>query len=111
MMPSAPQEAPRGTRASQMSIGKPPSASMTLSSLLPALTTAFAVAIFVLDSLTKINVTIAVLYVVAVMMSASFCVRREVLAVSGACMVLTMVSFVVMRGKHYNDTSVGQRRR
>jgi hypothetical protein len=31
MMPSAPQEAPRGTRASQMSIGEPPSASMRLS--------------------------------------------------------------------------------
>jgi hypothetical protein len=33
MVPSAPQEAPRGTRASQMSIGKPPSASSSRNSL------------------------------------------------------------------------------
>ena len=88
--------------------GQTPSPSMTFSPLLPALTAAFAIAIFVLDSLTKINVTIAVLYVVVVMMSVSFCTRREVLAVSGACMALTVLSFVIMHRRDYDDTSVGR---
>jgi hypothetical protein len=77
--------------------GQTPSASMTFSPLLPAFTVPFAMAIFVLDSLTKIDVTIAVLYVVVVLMSASFCTRREVLVVSGACMALTVLTFAIMR--------------
>jgi two-component system sensor kinase FixL len=88
--------------------GPTPSALMTFPSFLPALTAAFAVAIFVLDSLTKINMAIAVLYVVVVMMSVSFCTRRAVLAVSGACMAMTVLSFVIMHGKDYDDTSAGR---
>src|SRR5216684_4990243 len=81
---------------------------MTSSPLLPALTAAVAIAIFVLDSLTRINVAIAVLYVVVVMMSIRFCSRRRVLAVSGACMALTVLAFVIMHGKDYDDTSIGR---
>jgi two-component system, LuxR family, sensor kinase FixL len=81
---------------------------MTFSPLLPALTATIAIAIFVLDSLTRINMAIAVLYVVVVMMSAGFCTRREVIAVSGACMVLTVLGFVIMQGNDYDDTSIGQ---
>jgi PAS domain S-box-containing protein len=78
------------------------------SSLLPALTLGFAIAIFALDSLTKINMAIAVLYVVVVMVSVSFLKRRSVLAVSGACMALTVLAFVIMHGKDYDDTSIGR---
>jgi two-component system sensor kinase FixL len=81
---------------------------MTSSPLLPALTAAVAIAIFVLDSLTRINVAIAVLYVVVVMMSIRFCSRRRVLAVSGACMALTVLAFVIMHSKDYDDTSIGR---
>jgi PAS domain S-box-containing protein len=58
--------------------------------------------------MTKINITVAVLYVAVVMMSASFCGRRGVLAVSGVCMVLTVSGFLIMHGKDYDRTSVGR---
>src|ERR1700682_1637252 len=90
-------------RASQ---GTPSSATM-LSPLLSALAASLARAI-VLDSLTKINMAVAVLYVVVVMMSVSFCARRQVLIVSGACMVLTVLAFVIMHGKDYDSTSIGR---
>jgi two-component system, LuxR family, sensor kinase FixL len=88
--------------------GAPAAASITRSPLLPALAATFAIAIFVFDTLTKINIAIAVLYVAVVMMSVNFCARRGVLAVSGACMVLTVLSFVIVHGKNYDDTSVGR---
>jgi len=100
-----PPSAPTNTLPSG---GSTPSASTTFPPFLPALTTAFAIGIFVLDSLTKINMAIAVLYVVVVLMSVSFCTQRGVLAVSGACMTMTVLSFVIMHRKDYDDTSIGR---
>jgi two-component system sensor kinase FixL len=87
--------------------GAPP-ASFKPSSLLPALTIVLAIAIFLLDSLTKVNIAIAVLYVAVVMMSVSFLPQRGVLAVSGLCMILAVLSFVIMHGENYDETSVGR---
>ncbi|SEF10307.1 PAS domain S-box-containing protein [Rhizobiales bacterium GAS191] len=86
----------------------PRPASRALSPFLPAFAAAFAIAIFVLDATTKIDIAIAVLYVAVVLMSVSFCSPRGVLAVSGACMVLTVLAFVIMHRRDYDDTSVGR---
>ena len=80
-----------------------------LSSLIPALTVVLAVVIFLLDTLTRVNIAIAVLYVAVVMLSVSFLPRRGVLMVSGLCMILAVLSFIVMHGKNYTDeTALGR---
>jgi hypothetical protein len=88
--------------------GQTPSPSITLSPPLPAFTAAFAIVLFVSNSPAKINVTTTVFCVAILIMSVSFYTGPGVLAVSGACMALTVLSFIIMRAKDYDDTSVGR---
>jgi two-component system, LuxR family, sensor kinase FixL len=99
---------PRPTLAKMLVCLGARSAPITLSPFLPAFAAAFTIAIFDLDAFTKINIAVAVLYVAVVLMSVSFCSQRGVLAVSGTCMALTMLAFVIMHGENYDDTSVGR---
>jgi PAS domain S-box-containing protein len=62
---------------------------------LPAVAAIFAVAVFIIDAFIAIDIAIAVLYVAVVIMSITFCDRRGVLAVSMACMGLTVLAFVI----------------
>ena len=62
---------------------------------LPALALALALAIFFIDTFIEGDIAIAVLYVAVVLMSITFCNRSGVLAVSAACMGLTVLAFVL----------------
>ena len=63
------------------------------SPILPLATAALAVAIFVIDTVTNLEIAIAVLYVAVVLMSVGFCQKRGVILVSLACVALTVLSF------------------
>lgn len=56
-------------------------------------------AIFVIDTITDLEIAVAVFYIVVVLMSVSFCRTRGVILVSAGCMGLTIVSyFLTPRG-------------
>lgn len=61
-----------------------------------------AVAIFVADTVTDLEIAVAVFYVAVVLMSVRFCRKRGVVAVSAACMVLTLVSFLLTLGGSFS---------
>ena len=68
------------------------------SSFLPVVAAAFAIAIFLADTLTTLDIAVAVLYVVVVLMAANFLERRGVLLVGLGCMALTVVSYLLSHG-------------
>jgi PAS domain S-box-containing protein len=63
------------------------------SALLPGATAALATAIFVADTITEIDIAIAVLYVAVVLMAARFCRPRGVVFVAAGCVALTVLSY------------------
>jgi PAS domain S-box-containing protein len=54
-----------------------------------------AIGIFVIDTLTTLDIAIAVLYVVVVLLAANVFQRRGVLLVSSGCMALTVVAYLL----------------
>lgn len=66
-----------------------------ISSILPSVAAALAAGIFVLDTVTDLEIAVAVLYVAVVLMSVGFCRRRGVILVSLGCMALTIVSYTL----------------
>jgi C4-dicarboxylate-specific signal transduction histidine kinase len=64
---------------------------------LPAVTAILALAIFVLDSITRLEIAVAVFYVAVVLLSQSFCNRRGVLFTASACVALTVLSYLLTR--------------
>ena len=60
---------------------------------LPVATVAAAIAIFIADTVTDIDVAFAVLYVVVILMAARFLSARGVMLVAAGCVVLTVVSY------------------
>jgi PAS domain S-box-containing protein len=61
----------------------------------PIVALGLAVAIFIIDAFVDVDIAIAVLYVAVVLMSITFSDRRGVLAVSAACLVLTVLAFAL----------------
>jgi PAS domain S-box-containing protein len=59
---------------------------------------ALAIGIFVIDTLTTLDIAIAVLYVAVVLMAANFLERRGVLLVSAGCLALTVFGFLLSHG-------------
>ncbi len=72
---------------------QPRSAGNVPSALLPAVTAAFAALIFVVDTVTDLEIAVAVLYVAVVLMAARFCRARGVVYVALGCVGLTVLSF------------------
>ena len=62
--------------------------------VVPALTAVVAVAIFVVDTLTPLDLAVAVLYVAVVLLAVDFAGYTGILAIAAGCAVLTIVSFV-----------------
>jgi PAS domain S-box-containing protein len=62
---------------------------------LPVATAALATGIFVADTITKIDIAVAVLYVAVVLMASRFCRPRGLVLVAVGCAVLTLLSYVV----------------
>lgn len=63
--------------------------------VLPLLTAALALAIFLFDSFSPMKIAVAVLYAVVILMSAGFLDRRGVLLAALGCGGLTVVGFLV----------------
>ena len=68
------------------------------SSILPVVTAALAIAIFVLDTVTDLEIAAAVFYVAVVLMSVRFCQKRGVVLVAATCRALTISSFFLTPG-------------
>ena len=68
------------------------------SSILPFATAALAIGIFVFDTVTDLEIAVAVLYVAVVLMSVGFSGKRGVVLVSLGCMALTILSYFLTRG-------------
>jgi signal transduction histidine kinase len=62
---------------------------------LPLATAFLTVAIFVVDTLTRYEISAATFYVVVVLLSLRFCRAQGVIKVSATCVVLTIVSYVL----------------
>ena len=74
---------------------------------LPALIcSAWAGCIFVLDTFTPFEFSVAVLYVLAVLIAATYLSRRAVLAAAACCTALTLVSLVLVHHPHFPGTAL-----
>ena len=73
-------------------------AALSTSVLAPLLAGLFAIAVFVVDTVTPLDIAVAVLYVVVVLMAANYFQLRGVLLVAMGCLALTVVSFLVSHG-------------
>jgi len=68
---------------------------LTASPILPVAVAGLAIVIFVIDSMTDQGIAIAVFYVVVVFLAVFFSGARGVLLVSGGCMALTLLSYLL----------------
>jgi signal transduction histidine kinase len=66
--------------------------------MLPVMATALALAIFLVDTATTLDIAIAVLYVVVVLLCANFLNTRGVVLVASGCAALTVASFLLSHG-------------
>ncbi len=64
----------------------------------PALAAGLALAIFLADTFTPIDVAIAVLYVGVVLLSLNFASPRQLLLIGAACALLTVLGFLLSHG-------------
>jgi two-component system, LuxR family, sensor kinase FixL len=64
----------------------------------PLLVGMFAIGVFIVDTVTPLDIAIAVLYALIVLAAASYFQIRGVLLVSLGCLALTVVSFIVSHG-------------
>ena len=74
--------------------------------LLPLVAGVCAVAIFILDTVTELEIAAAVLYVAVVLMAVSFCQARGVLFITAGCMALTVLSHFLSPGSKLGVTAV-----
>jgi two-component system sensor kinase FixL len=73
-------------------------AALSASILPPMIAGLFAIAVFIVDTITPLDIAVAVLYVVVVLMAANYFDLRGVLLVSMGCLVLTVLSFLIAHG-------------
>jgi two-component system sensor kinase FixL len=79
-------------------IQKSTPAALSASILPPMIAGLFAIAVFIVDTITPLDIAVAVLYVVVVLMAANYFNLRGVLLVSMGCLVLTVLSFLIAHG-------------
>ena len=65
------------------------------SAFLPIATAAFAIAIFIGDTITQLEIAVGVFYVAVVLLAARFCRARGVVVVAAGCVGLTLLSYVL----------------
>src|SRR5882757_3460560 len=80
------------------------SAPVRPSLMMPSLAAIVAVAIFVVDTVTPLDIAIAVLYVAVVLLAMDFVGRKGVLIVAAGCAALTVLSYVIT---HEHDPASG----
>jgi PAS domain S-box-containing protein len=67
-----------------------------------------ALAVFVIDAFTMIDIAVAVLYVTVVLLVASVGSRAMTTNVAWGCVALTLLGFIVSHNGHYSDGSVAR---
>lgn len=70
---------------------------------MPLIATALALAIFVVDTVTSLDIAIAVLYVAVVLLTMDFAGQEGILVVAAGCVVLTLLSFAIAHGAEANS--------
>ncbi|HZX84313.1 MAG TPA: PAS domain-containing protein, partial [Reyranella sp.] len=80
------------------------SAPVRPSLLLPSLAAIVAIGIFVVDTVTPLDIAVAVLYVAVVLLAMDFAGRNGILIVAGGCAALTVLSYAITHG---HDPSSG----
>ena len=71
----------------------PPLAVHGVPGLVALFTGLFAIAVFIVDTVTPLDIAVAVLYVVVVLLAAQYVSRRDVLIVAVGCIALTLLSY------------------
>lgn len=66
---------------------------------MPVLAAIAAIVIFVIDTVTPLDIAVAVLYVAVVLLAMDFAGRQGILVVAGACAGLTLLSFAITHGE------------
>ncbi|MFA5901026.1 MAG: ATP-binding protein [Hyphomicrobium sp.] len=84
---------------------RPVRSSTTQPWLRPAVAVALAAAIFAVDAFTLLGMAVAVLYVLVVLISATFCDRRRVVWIAVGCAALTVLAFAVSHGIDLDSTA------
>jgi signal transduction histidine kinase len=79
--------------------GEPPARVVGSSYVRPITAAAFAIGIFLLDTLTPLEIAVGVLYVAVVLMAINLYRARGVLLVCFGCMALTMLSYALKQGE------------
>lgn len=72
--------------------------------LMPSLAAVAAIAIFVADTVTPLDIAVAVLYVGVVLLAMDFAGRNGILIVAGGCAALAVLSYALT---HANDPATG----
>jgi two-component system, LuxR family, sensor kinase FixL len=80
------------------------SAPVRPSLLLPLLAAIVAIGIFIIDTVTPLDIAVAVLYVAVVLLAMDFAGRTGILIVAGGCAALTVLSYAIT---HANDPTTG----
>src|SRR5688572_30557619 len=80
------------------------SAPVRPSLVMPVLAAIVAAAIFVVDTVTPLDIAIAVLYVAVVLLAMDFAGQRGILIVAAGCAALTMLSYIIT---HNHDPESG----
>jgi two-component system sensor kinase FixL len=78
------------------------------SRLLPVIAAALVFLIFVIDTFTRLQIAVAVLYVLVVLLSANFSGRRGILLWSLACIGLTLASLFIKHGRDPDEGAVAR---
>ncbi|WGD29800.1 PAS domain S-box protein [Ancylobacter sp. WKF20] len=78
------------------------------SALIPLLAGLLGLAIFLVDTLTPLDMAVAVLYVAVVMLLADVLNTRGILAVGGLCIVLTSISFLTVHNVRFEPEAVAR---
>ena len=77
---------------------RPSHAAVFTSVLPPLIAGIFAIAVFIVDTVTPLDIAVAVLYVVVVLLAANYFQLRGVLLVSMGCLALTVLSYLLTHG-------------
>jgi two-component system, LuxR family, sensor kinase FixL len=75
------------------------SAPVRPSLVLPLLAGIVAATIFVVDTVTPLDIAVAVLYVAVVLLAMDFAGQRGILIVAGGCAVLAVLSYIITHGQ------------
>jgi C4-dicarboxylate-specific signal transduction histidine kinase len=82
----------------------PPTQGTATSSVLLVVGVLIAAAVFVADTVTQLEIAVAVLYVAVILIAVRLLERRGVLIVALACVALTIVSYFISREEHSPKT-------